>query len=736
MGCASSRAKNEEIVARCKARRRYMKQAVSSRHQFAAAHGCYLQALRNTGAALRQFAEGESVEISTATAAAASHQQHRYASSAANSYSTQTCLTLPPPPPSPPEMSPYRTTPPPPTDSPYTAAVSPHRWSISPQRTAAEVPPPPPPPPPAETSAWDFWDPFRAASPPAPAMIEEQQQQQRKHMEWEAEAAAAEAERRQQQRRHEEAKAQEWEDTTTITTLTATTTEMEYERERGHFHGVNENVLDNSSMVSSWYTKEDSDMAMVVSRMMPKDIAAVVRDLDEYFLKASTAGKDVSILLETSKAHFQSTIGEPTSNLALSLLNLGSFKVLDVFLFRIEEFRCATYENFHHSAKVFSALSWGWPARSPHVGRRENIDLNKDDCGTQGSHCSTLERLYAWEKKLYEEVRMGESTKVEHDKKVTLLRKLELKGEDEVKIEKTKATVKRLQSQILVAVQAVDTTSAAILKLRESELYPQLVELSKGLMHMWRTMYECHQVQDHIVQQVKHLDNQASTEPTSDYHRHATIQLEAQVTAWYASFCKLIKSHRDYMCALNGWLKLSLNQFKNEFEGIIENHQPLHALCEEWQLALERLPDQSVYGGIRSLMTVVHAIVVQQTEELKQGRKSESLSKELEKKLISLRNFESKHYNPYGTPDRRGTDPLLQRKAKIEALKRRVEEEKSKHLKSIRVSREMTLNNLQTGLPSVFQAMTGFSSVCMQAFEAVYNQDKSFNHNPYIKRLT
>ncbi|GLJ24529.1 hypothetical protein SUGI_0468690 [Cryptomeria japonica] len=706
MGCATSRVKNEEIVARCKARRRYMKEAVSSRHQFAAAHGCYLQALRNTGAALRQFAEGEAIDIG----GAATRQQslHHYAASTANSYSTQTCLTLPSPPPPPPEMSPYRATPsyattpppPPPDESPYAggAVTSPHHWSTSSQHSNAA--PPPPPPPPLQASAWDFWDPFLPVSPRRSIAMEEQQ---RKQTEWAAAAAAAAADQA-QHHAQQNVKVQEWEDTTTITTLT-TATEMEYERERGHYHGVHENAIDNTSMVSSWYTKDDSDMAMVVSRMMPKDIAAVVRDLDEYFLKASTAGKEVSGLLETSKAHFQTSIGEPT-------------------------------KNFEHPTKLFSALNWSWPSKSPHVARRDSVDLNNDDCGRQGSHCSTLERLYAWEKKLYEEVRLGESTKIEHDKKVALLRKLEIKGEDELKIEKTKADVKRLQSQIMVAFQAVDTTSAAILKLRENELYPQLVELSKGLMHMWRTMYECHQVQDHIVQQVKHLDNPASTEPTSDYHRHATIQLEAQVTAWYDSFCRLVKSHRDYMRAINGWLRLSLNQFKNEFEGIMENHQLLYALCEEWQLALERLPDQSVYGGIRSFMTVVHGIVVQQEEELKQGKKSESLSKELEKKLISLRNLESKYYNPYGTPDGRGTDSLVLKKAKIEALKRRVEEEKSKHLKSIRVSREMTLNNLQTGLPSVFQAMTGFSSVCMQAFETVYNQAKNFNPNPCIKRLT
>eukprot|EP00250_Pteridium_aquilinum_P025513 c30963_g1_i1 orf=1-264(-) len=59
MGCISSKLRAEDVVGRCKARKRLMKQAVEQRHGFAAAHAAYLLALRNTGSALRQFADGE-----------------------------------------------------------------------------------------------------------------------------------------------------------------------------------------------------------------------------------------------------------------------------------------------------------------------------------------------------------------------------------------------------------------------------------------------------------------------------------------------------------------------------------------------------------------------------------------------------------------------------------------------------------------------------------------------------
>ena len=59
MGCNQSKIENEEAVARCKDRRNFMKEAVSARNKFAAAHSCYATALKNAGAALSDFAQGE-----------------------------------------------------------------------------------------------------------------------------------------------------------------------------------------------------------------------------------------------------------------------------------------------------------------------------------------------------------------------------------------------------------------------------------------------------------------------------------------------------------------------------------------------------------------------------------------------------------------------------------------------------------------------------------------------------
>ncbi|KAJ0831733.1 putative nitrate regulatory gene2 protein [Helianthus annuus] len=59
MGCAQSKIENEEAVSRCKDRRNFMKEAVTARNAFASGHSGYAMALKNTGAALSDYAQGK-----------------------------------------------------------------------------------------------------------------------------------------------------------------------------------------------------------------------------------------------------------------------------------------------------------------------------------------------------------------------------------------------------------------------------------------------------------------------------------------------------------------------------------------------------------------------------------------------------------------------------------------------------------------------------------------------------
>lgn len=254
-------------------------------------------------------------------------------------------------------------------------------------------------------------------------------------------------------------------------------------------------------------------------------------------------------------------------------------------------------------------------------------------------------------------------------------------------------------------------------------------------MYMWRSMHQYHEIQNNIVQQVRGLVNRATKgESTSELHRQATRDLESAVSAWHSSFCRLIKFQRDFVHSLHGWFKLTLLPVENNDGNISRERSDVYAFCDEWKHALERVPDTVASEAIKSFVNVVHVIYVKQSEELKVKKRAEVASRELEKKASSLRSIERKYYQSYsmvgiGLPDPGGhenghpaldaRDPLAEKKSELVASQRRVSDEMLRHTKAVEVTRAMTLNSLQTGLPGVFQALTSFSSLFMSVLEAV-----------------
>ena len=259
-----------------------------------------------------------------------------------------------------------------------------------------------------------------------------------------------------------------------------------------------------------------------------------------------------------------------------------------------------------------------------------------------------------------------------------------------------------------------------------------------SLLSMWRSINQFHEVQNRIVQQVRGLVNRSTAgDSTSDLHRVATRDLEAAVSAWHSNFNRLIKYQREYVRALYGWLKLTLIHVGND-----DNHQIEHsssisvkltAFCDEWKQALDRLPDTVASEAIKSFVNVIHVIYTKQEEELRVKKRTETYSRELDKKSTSLRAIEKKFYQSYSTVgigisgsghngdgqvfDSR--DPLADKKLEIAACRRKVEDEMVRHAKAVEVTRSMTLNNIQTGLPGVFQAVAGFSGMFVEALEGV-----------------
>ncbi|KAJ8624402.1 hypothetical protein MRB53_032932 [Persea americana] len=105
MAYIASKIDNEDMVRRCKERRRLMKQVIFSRHHLLAAHFDYFRSLRLTGSTLSIFAAGEPLSVSDGTPTVLLHPP----SSTSTTTTNTTTHAGPPPPPRPLTPSPATT---------------------------------------------------------------------------------------------------------------------------------------------------------------------------------------------------------------------------------------------------------------------------------------------------------------------------------------------------------------------------------------------------------------------------------------------------------------------------------------------------------------------------------------------------------------------------------------------------------------------------------------------------
>ncbi|ONM40832.1 DUF630 family protein [Zea mays] len=368
MGCSNSKVDNEEPVRRSKDRRQLMKQLVRRRPELAAVHIAYLHALRNTGATLRQFVELES----------------------ALSQQPPVDLVVPPsptpqpPPPPPPELSVTSSLPPspcPPPPVPFSPVTTIRKM----EKRDGELPPPPPPlvlspirlrkmedefhggdftddddtdscstplPPPLPPGIdWEDLDPYNVCPLSFPSPFADRNDKEvASHV--------------------------------TMDNDPEVDTEF-YGEEDESMLGNNDVIVDrvhvnpakgralgdgNSSTVS-WVTKDSDSMA--VPWRSKKSLVEIVKEIDEYFLKAAASGNDVVIFLDSAG-------GRPDA--------------LEV------EAKKGAGKN-SKPAKVFSTLSWSWSFKSQQASREASV-LNSSASG-YGYHGKTLEKLYDEEQKLY-----------------------------------------------------------------------------------------------------------------------------------------------------------------------------------------------------------------------------------------------------------------------------------------------------------------------------------------------
>ncbi|XP_019194324.1 PREDICTED: uncharacterized protein LOC109188207 [Ipomoea nil] len=725
MGCTQSKIENEETVARCKERKMFMKEAVAARNAFAAAHSSYAVSLKNTGAALHDYAEGEAQFTSASAAAAAAAASTSGSSSVPGSSvgippSMTSNYDLPPPPPLPfftpsplqraatmPEIS--IPTPDLKHEDPIIEETEEdiedesvhglkHRSSKSsggggiggrvdlpppsPPRTPPQSIPMPPPSPPLHDN-WDFFSWGHDAGPTLADVDEgrvEREELQRKLLEEEAKRRANDV--------------------------------SDGGSKGGGRRSGKEEATEVADKVAEPPTQPPPPQAAptkVAKRVkvqappegkmksgQPANLLQIFSELDDYFLRASESAHEVSKMLEANRLHYHSNFADPKGHV-------------------------------DHATKVMRVITWNKSFKG-----MPNQDDGKDDFDSEENetHATVLDKMLAWEKKLYDEVKAGEQMKLEYQRKVASLNKLKKRGTNTEALERMKATVSHLHTRYIVDMQSMDSTVSEINRLRDDQLYPKLKSLVESMARMWETMKGHHENQCQIVLALRSLDMSQSPKETSEHHYERTYQLGVVVQEWHSQFEKMIIHQKEYIRGLNDWLKLNLVPIDTNLKEKVSSPQrpqnpPILALLHAWQDLIGKLPDELAKTAIYSFSAVVNTIVQHQLDEMKLKDRCKDTRKELEKRTRQFEDWYHKYMQrrtPNDDTEQDGPhedNNVIERQLQLEALKQRLKEEEEAYMRQCMQVRVKSLTSLRTGLPELFHAMSEFSRACSIMYQTL-----------------
>ncbi|KAM0875250.1 hypothetical protein ACQ4PT_036938 [Festuca glaucescens] len=369
-----------------------------------------------------------------------------------------------------------------------------------------------------------------------------------------------------------------------------------------------------------------------------KDLYTSMKEVEILFIKASDCGKEVPRMLEADKVNFRPLLPEEKAH---GLKASGFFATLfaccreEVPVPQLPPQAEVKYLTWHRSVSSHSSSS-----RNP-LGPASQVDVDgltgnifSGVYMNSGSHASTLDRLYAWERKLYDEVKASGTICRQYDEKCRHLRHQESRGENQMSIDKTRAAVKDLYSRILVAIQRIDMVSKNIEDLRDKELQPQLEELIGSLTRMWATMLECHRHQHDIIKLVSNSGNMKILIRTESQFQ-ATLLLQVELNTLCSNFQRWIGSHRSYLNSLHSWLlkcvkslrKKKKSRKKKDTDFQITNYAvaPIFTICDQWIKLLENLPVEDLEKAIKGLVADINHCMPRQEKRRVGARSTFSL---------------------------------------------------------------------------------------------------------------
>ncbi|MCD7463990.1 hypothetical protein HAX54_051888 [Datura stramonium] len=422
-------------------------------------------------------------------------------------------------------------------------------------------------------------------------------------------------------------------------------------------------------------------------------------------VKASRAFKDDSDVVKEIQVQFEQA--SESGNELAKMLEVGKLP---------HNRKHATYQV---SSKMLHAItpSLSVVSSKPSTSKSDVIqiadpaasDVEGDVNSRYRSLSSTLNKLYLWEKKLYQEVKSEEKIRVLHERKSEKLKRLDQKGAEAHKVDMTRQLVRSLSTKIRIAIQVVDKISEKINKMRDEELWPQLNELIQGLSKMWKGMLECHRNQCQAIGEAKRLDAIASHKHLGDAHLEATLQLEHDLLNWTLRFSCWVTAQKGYVRALNTWLMKCLLYVPEETpDGRVPfspgriGAPPIFVICNQWSQTLEGVSEKEVIDCMRDFASNVLQLWERDKHEMRQRM---MVNKDMERKVKNLEREDQKI--------QKGIHALCKRIVLVSG------DESGLSLNRHVVYQSDTSKNssLQVGLRHIFEAMERFTAKSLKVYE-------------------
>lgn len=219
----------------------------------------------------------------------------------------------------------------------------------------------------------------------------------------------------------------------------------------------------------------------------------------------------------------------------------------------------------------------------------------------------------------------------------------------------------------------------------------------------------------------------------SHFHRHATVELEAELKKWRACFSEYIAAQKAYIESLDAWFSACSGPEPEEAEDQSEeipsapefriHGPPLISVCHEWLASTAKLPDKEVMNSLKGFEKKVKALSVQQWKEQKQKKKIDLLVREFDRKVSALQREENKILKL--KESRREVDGdfqdrmecLEERKMSLEEIRHKIELEKAKHMSGMEETHRATLAGFQTGFSAVLESLVDFSKATVKMYD-------------------